>query len=1174
MKHNYFIKGKLHVMHILFLLCFLSLSMYTHAQRKMENLDRGLVAVQTGNGVFLSWRMLGTDPKSISFNIYRNGTKVNASPVTGATNMIDAAGFASATYTVRPIVGGAEQAVGGTALVWGSQVRTITLSNRPSTSHTPNDINVGDLDGDGQYELVVKWYPSNAKDNSQSGVTANTYLAAYKMNGTFLWIIDLGRNIRSGAHYTQHLVGDYDSDGFAEVACKTAPGTRDGIGNYLSSGPAASDNDATSYVNSGGYILSGPEYLTIFNGRTGKEMATVNYPVPRGNVGSWGDTYGNRVDRFNSTNAYLDGVKPSMIFQRGYYTRLTAAAMDWNGSTLSTRWIFDSNNTGSTAARGQGNHSVMAADIDGDGFDEVLTGSTCIDHDGRLKWTTGFGHGDANHVGDFDPNSPGLEVWQVSENKGSEPDHYMIRASDGRVLWRNGSGNDNGRGMIADIDARYPGQEAWSAAVAGTYQANGTQFTTSKPSSMNFRVYWDGDLQDELPNGSSNNTNNRIDKWNGNGTSSISTLTGLTCNSTKATPNIVADLLGDWREEIILHDGANRLYIHTTTIPTQHKMYTLMHDPAYRNAISYQQSSYNQPPHLGFWLGAGIDKVPTPNIVLVGQAPVNKAPTAAITAPVNNASYTAPASVTINATAADTDGTVSKVDFYNGTTLIGTDVSAPYSFNWINIAAGTYSITVRATDNAGATGTSTAVAITVAAAPAGLKLQGETACTFDGILNESINAGFNGTGYLNLNNVTGSAATWVVNSVAAKTATLSVRYANASANNRNVAVRVNGILQTATLVFPSTGAWTTWQNAAVQINLVAGRNTLTFTSLVSEGAPNIDELNIAASDVTSASCTPPNVAPVVSITAPLTGSSFVTPTSFVITASASDADGTVSKVDFYNGTVLLGTVVSAPYSFTWNNVAAGNYTLTARASDNSGAVTTSAAVTVSVTTPVVSVIQGEAACTVDGILNESINAGFRGTGYANTDNASGSSVSWNVYSPVNQTASLTIRYANASALNRAASLSVGGNVEVANIAFVSTGAWTTWNTVTVAVNLKAGNNTLELTALTADGCANIDELSFTSASALTSAGCASSALRQASQVIVAPNPSTDIFSVTVQETAVSVSVMDMNGTVVFVQSDVAAGTVLELGRTLPIGMYTVVTVFKNGTVETNKIQKL
>ncbi|MBC7391178.1 MAG: T9SS type A sorting domain-containing protein [Opitutaceae bacterium] len=585
------------------------------AQRRMERLDRGLVAVKTSNGVFLSWRVFGTDPKNVAFNIYRNGTKVNASPITGATNITDAAGAATSAYTVKAIINGAEQTQADAATVWASQIKTVNLPNRPSANHAPNDIMVGDLDGDGQYDLIVKWYPANAKDNSQSGVTDNTFLGAYQLDGTPMWMIDLGKNIRSGAHYVQVLVGDYDSDGKAELACKTAPNTKDGTGKYLSKGPAATDDDGADYRNSDGYVLSGPEHLTIFNGQTGAEMATIPYVPARGNVGSWGDTYGNRLDRYNATNAYLDGVKPSMVFQRGYYTRMTMMALDWDGKKLITKWLFDSNNPASSKAYGQGNHNTMCADVDNDGFDEILTGAACIDHDGTLKWTTGFGHGDANHVGDFDISSPGLEVWEVNEETGSQPDHYMIRASDGHVLWRAGGGHDDGRGMTGDIDASQPGSEVWSATVANTFTSTGTSISTAKPS-MNFRAYWDGDLQDELLDG------NKLDKWNGNGTTRLLTLTGQACNGTKSTPNISADLFGDWREEVILHDGASKLYIHTTTISTQYKLYTLMHDPVYRNLVSSQQSSYNQPPHLGFFLGAGVDKAPTPNIVLVGNGTI------------------------------------------------------------------------------------------------------------------------------------------------------------------------------------------------------------------------------------------------------------------------------------------------------------------------------------------------------------------------------------------------------------------------------------------------------------------------------------------------------------------------------------------------------------------------
>jgi rhamnogalacturonan endolyase len=256
----------------------------------------------------------------------------------------------------------------------------------------------------------------------------------------------------------------------------------------------------------------------------------------------------------------------------------------------------------------------MAADIDGDGFDEILPGACAIDHDGKFMWATGHGHGDANHVGDFDIDSPGLEIWLANEQGGNQPDHYMVRARDGRVLWGGGTGADNGRGMVGDIDARTPGQEAWSAIVPGVFSAKGVRIASSAPSSKNFRVYWDGDLQDELLNGSV------IDKWNGNGASVAFRLTGGSNNGSKSTPNISADLIGDWREEIIMQEGS-RLYLHTTVIPTEHKLYTLMHDPVYRNAISWQQSSYNQPPHLGFFLGAGVDKAPTPNIVIKGEKP-------------------------------------------------------------------------------------------------------------------------------------------------------------------------------------------------------------------------------------------------------------------------------------------------------------------------------------------------------------------------------------------------------------------------------------------------------------------------------------------------------------------------------------------------------------------------
>ncbi len=605
-------------------LCISSLILPLMAQRQMEALDRGLVAVSTGGSkVFLSWRLPGTDAGTTAFNIYRGLTKVNAVPITGATNYTDSSGSTSATYTVRAIVDGTEQESSKAVSVWADNCLTINLQ-RPGSNYAPNDINVGDLDGDGEYELVIKYEPDNTKDNSQTGFVDKVYLHAYKLNGKCLWKIDLGVNIRGGAHYTQHQVFDYDGDGYAEVACKTAPGTKDGTGAYLKMGPAANDNDAMDYRNTDGFILSGPEYLTVFNGMTGAEMATVEYANPRGSVTktTWGDDYGNRVDRYNATTAWLDGKRPSMIFQRGYYYRLTCAAWDWRDGKLTKRWFIDSRNTsGYSSMNDQGNHGIMVGDGDNDGKDEIYFGASALDDDGKLLYANGMGHGDAGHIGDMDPSRAGIELWLVREGAtAGTAGSYMIDAVSGKTIWQHNvtEKTDVGRGMAADIDASSPGYEMWSSATDGTYSCKGTKISSNK-GSCNFRLYWDGDLQDELLDG------NKIDKWNGNGTTRLFTANGNSCNGTKATPNITADLLGDWREELILHDGASKLYLYTTTIPTTHRLYTLMHDPQYRAGIASEQSSYNQPPHLGFYLGNGADKAPKPNIYLA-SAPVHVSP--------------------------------------------------------------------------------------------------------------------------------------------------------------------------------------------------------------------------------------------------------------------------------------------------------------------------------------------------------------------------------------------------------------------------------------------------------------------------------------------------------------------------------------------------------------------
>ncbi|WP_179088349.1 rhamnogalacturonan lyase [Paenibacillus odorifer] len=582
--------------------------------RQAEKLNRGLVAVKVSSGVFVSWRLLGTEELSVSFNLYRNGTKVNVTPITDSTNYQDNAGITSSSYTVRAIVGGIEQSDSPAANVWANNYLDVpiqipaggTTPDGVSYTYSANDASVGDLDGDGEYEIVLKWDPSNSKDNSQSGYTGNVYLDAYKLNGTRLWRIDLGKNIRAGAHYTQFLVYDFNGDGKAEVVCKTADGTVDGVGVTLG-------NTSADYRNSSGYILTGPEYLSVFSGQTGKTLTAIDYVPARGTVSSWGDNYGNRVDRFLAGVAYLDGVHPSIIMARGYYTRTVVVAFDWNGSALTRKWTFDSNSSTNAGTAGQGNHSLSVADVDNDGKDEIIYGALTIDNNGATLYNTGLGHGDALHVGDLNPNRPGLEVFKVMENTSSPYGAAVWDAANGTVLWGVYTGKDTGRGMAADIDPNYPGEEVWAHGV-GLYSITGTKISSSMPS-VNFGIWWDGDLSRELLDGV------KIDKWNPASNSVTNLLTGASVasnNSTKATPSLQADLLGDWREEAIWRKSDNSaLRIYTTTNITTNKIYTLMHDPVYRLSIAWQNTAYNQPPHTGFFLGNGMATVSKPNIYVV-----------------------------------------------------------------------------------------------------------------------------------------------------------------------------------------------------------------------------------------------------------------------------------------------------------------------------------------------------------------------------------------------------------------------------------------------------------------------------------------------------------------------------------------------------------------------------
>ncbi|WP_306750530.1 rhamnogalacturonan lyase [Saccharothrix yanglingensis] len=714
---------------------------------RLERLDRGLVAARTDHGVFLSWRLLrheatghtATGLAGPAFAVYRDGRRV--ATVTDSTNHLDP--VVGAEYRVAPVVRGREGARSEPVTPWAGASRDLPL-RKPADGVTPtgeaytysaNDASVGDVDGDGSYEYVVKWDPSNSKDVSQVGYTGPTYIDTYRFDGTLLHRVDLGVNIRSGAHYTQFPVYDFDGDGRAEMMLKTAPGTKvtryDRRGNPVSQRyvtmpredvraghshrddhrlsaagyyehlvevfrgwhahpevvagrwPATlerafglepryayplSDTDARALVDHfvdvyapgrstrnnlrafAGFVLDGPEYLTVLDGATGRELRTVRYEPGRHDDGlMWGDYAmpriepGNRVDRFLAGVAYLDGVHPSAVFARGYYTRSTLVAYRWDGRELRRDWFVDSGWTpmsnpfddsphgrdGTSPEYGslttQGAHSLSAADVDGDGKQEVVYGAATIDHDGSLLYSSEaelppgsanpgaverLGHGDALHVTDVDPARPGVEIYMVHEGGRYAPYGYSLRdAATGRVLYGAYTGVDTGRGMVGDVLPDEPGLETWASVPGGSgavglWSADGRPLSAAIPGT-NQSIRWAADLTTQVVAGAGEVTPT-VEDWR-RGT--LLTAGGTrTNNGTKGNPSLVADVFGDWREELLVRTAdSSALRVHLSTEVTPHKLYTLMHDPQYRVDVARQQTTYNQPAYPSFHLGAGTE---------------------------------------------------------------------------------------------------------------------------------------------------------------------------------------------------------------------------------------------------------------------------------------------------------------------------------------------------------------------------------------------------------------------------------------------------------------------------------------------------------------------------------------------------------------------------------------
>ena len=605
---------------VLFFTFLVTIGFNLFAQRQMEKLDRGLIAMRQGiDSVYVGWRLFGTEPDNITFNLYRKtgakeAIKLNTKPIDQSTNYVDTKvdfNFTNA-YFVRAVIDGVEQIASKSYLLPVNSIskQYLDIPLKTPVGYTPNDISVGDLDGDGEYDLVLH-QTGSGRDNASNGFTDPPIFQAYKLDGTFLWEINLGKNIREGAHYTQFMVYDLDGDGIAEFACKTADGTIDGKGKVIG-------DPIKNWVNKDGKILDGPEFFTIFSGKTGEALATTAYIPARGDVGGWGgkggngknDFTGNRVDRFTACIAYLDGIHPSIVMCRGYYGRTVLAAWDWRDGKLTSRWVFDTKDDKNPYS-GMGNHGLSVADVDGDGKDEIIYGAMVVDDNGKGLYTTGLRHGDALHVTDLDLDNPGLEVFGVHEiEEGTKgPGAAVYDAKTGKILWAGSIDEDVGRGVADNIDNTRAGAQMWWSGSNGLFDIKGNRIG-DQPRSTNFLIYWDGDLSRELLDG------NHIDKYNGG---RLFTANGyLSNNGTKSTPALSADIFGDWREEVIFRSYDNQsLRIYTTTIPTQHRMYTLMHDPQYRLSIAWQNVGYNQPPHTGFYFGFGMKKAPKPNIYLV-----------------------------------------------------------------------------------------------------------------------------------------------------------------------------------------------------------------------------------------------------------------------------------------------------------------------------------------------------------------------------------------------------------------------------------------------------------------------------------------------------------------------------------------------------------------------------
>ena len=584
-----------------------------HAQRSMDKLDRGLVAMKTSSGVFCSWRIYGEEYYDVTYNIYRDGTKLNSEPLS-VSNYTDAGGSTSSSYQVEAVVRGVAQGKSKAVTPWAQNYLELTMDHGSLTStYIPNDACCADVDGDGEMEILLKFDNSSWAGTSyqKAGYNGEYFIMeVYKLNGKKLWWIDWGPNMADFQNNEQNIVAyDWDGDGKAEAVLRASDGTKI----HTASGEVITIGDATknylAATSSGQwFVYQGNEYLLYLNGETGEVYDQMEYPLKRLENGEtnlesvWGDGYGHRSTKHFFGAPYLDGRKPSIFLARGIYTQHKMIALDVNASThkLTERWRWNCKDS-SSPWYGQGYHNFGVADVDWDGRDEIVFGSMVIDDNGKGLSTIGLGHGDAQHCSDFNPYMHGQEIYACNEDR---PNNNYRDATTSKIYYRSSPGSDDGRSMCGNFSNDFPG----ALGASGHDRPISTVYNDHIPEipstdfDVNFRIYWDGDLLEETLNGTGQkNSTVRIHKM---GKGNIELLTGsLTNNDTKATPSFQGDILGDWREEVIARTSDNTIRIYTTAIPTEWRNYTLWHDMQYRQAMVWQMCGYNQPPHASYFLG-------------------------------------------------------------------------------------------------------------------------------------------------------------------------------------------------------------------------------------------------------------------------------------------------------------------------------------------------------------------------------------------------------------------------------------------------------------------------------------------------------------------------------------------------------------------------------------------